>query len=191
MSKVLTHAGDQRQDDGMKKAIFLDRDGVINTTLLKMGKQRAPYSMNEFSFIDGVTEAVSKFKNADFVLIVVTNQPDVARGWVSLESVQELNNHVLEQLGVHDIMVCFHTEKDNCYCRKPRPGMLLEAAHKYSIDLKKSFMVGDRMSDVEAGKRAGCKSILVGQAEADVASIEPDHRCENLLAACQWVLLQS
>ncbi len=175
----------------MNNAIFLDRDGVINHTLLKMGKQRAPYSLEEFKFIDGVIEATVLLKKAGFLLIVITNQPDVARGWVSMEQVILLNDHVHSHLPVDEISACFHTEKDSCECRKPKAGMLLTAAKKFNIDLSKSFMVGDRMSDVEAGHRAGCKSILVGQAEVDVAQTEPDHECKNLFEASHWILAQS
>jgi D-glycero-D-manno-heptose 1,7-bisphosphate phosphatase len=175
----------------MKKAIFLDRDGVINHTLFKMGKQRAPYTLEEFKFIDGVPEAIAAFKKAGFILIVVTNQPDVARGWVSMDQVNLLNHHVHSHLSVDEIMACFHTEKDNCECRKPKPGMILSAAQKFGIDVTQSFMVGDRMSDVDAGKRAGCRSILVGQAESDVATVLPDYECLNLLEASDWILSHS
>ena len=171
----------------MNKAVFLDRDGVINHTLIKMGKPRAPYTMEEFSFIQGVEEAISKFKAAGFVLIVVTNQPDVSRGWVTMEQVVMVNDHVFKTLGVEEVMSCFHTDADNCHCRKPKPGMILDAAKKWNIDLTKSFMVGDRLSDVDAGQRAGCKSILVGPGDG-IGAIIPDHQSENLLTASEWIL---
>lgn len=174
----------------MKKAVFLDRDGVINNTLFKMGKPRAPYSMEEFSFIDGVELAVKNLKVAGFLTVVVTNQPDVARGWVGMEQVEIVNNHVLQTLKVTEVMSCFHTDKDDCQCRKPKPGMILQAAKKWDIDLSKSFMVGDRLSDVDAGKRAGCISLLVGPGDG-VGSVTPDHQCEDLLSASEWILKQS
>jgi D-glycero-D-manno-heptose 1,7-bisphosphate phosphatase len=172
----------------MNKAIFLDRDGVINTTLLKMGKMRAPYSMEEFSFIQGVVESVKILKEHGFKLIVVTNQPDVARGWVSRDAVDLLNAYVKKALGVDDVVACFHTEKDGCECRKPRPGMLTSSAQKWHIDLALSFMVGDRMSDIEAGLKAGCKTILVGDAEADSGIVSPHHRTTDLSTAVKWIL---
>lgn len=172
----------------MNKAIFLDRDGVINKTIFKMGKPRAPYTLEEFSFIDGVKEAVQSFKDNGFIIIVVTNQPDVARGWVSMEQVELVNNLVKDKLAVDEIKACFHTEKDQCNCRKPKPGMLLEAAESWDIDLEKSFMVGDRLSDVEAGHAAGCKSILVGGEEKPSSVIVPEFYCADLLTASKWIL---
>lgn len=171
----------------MNRAVFLDRDGVINKTIFKMGKPRAPYSMEEFAFIDGVEEAVKKLKADGFLTIIVTNQPDVARGWVGMDKVELVNNFVLKTLQVDEVKSCFHTNEDNCDCRKPRPGMILEAAKKFKIDLAQSFMVGDRLSDVEAGQRAGCTSILVGEGDG-ATGIMPDYQCENLLAASSWIL---
>ena len=172
----------------MKRAVFLDRDGVINQMIFRMGKMRAPYLLSEFKFFDGVDGAIKEFKKKDYLVIVVTNQPDVARGWVSLDQVQAVNHFVSSQLHVDEIMTCFHTDKDDCECRKPRPGMLLEAAKKWDIDLSKSFMVGDRLSDVDAGQRAGCKSILVGVPESEDPTILPEFVCRDLLEASRWIL---
>ena len=169
------------------KAVFLDRDGVINKTIFRMSKERAPYSLEEFAFIDGVLEAVSELKKAGFLIIVVTNQPDVARGWVKMEQVVLVNNFVKEHLPVDEIKVCFHTEKDNCPCRKPMPGMLLEAGEKWKISFSESFMVGDRESDVVAGQKAGCKSILVGEHSLESLTIQPEHLCSNLREAVEWI----
>lgn len=172
----------------MKKAVFLDRDGVINKTIIKMGKPRAPYTLDEFAYVEGVQEAVTLLKEHGFVLVVVTNQPDVARGWVSREQVDLVNDLVMKELKVDALKSCFHTEKDQCQCRKPRPGMLLEAASELDVDLSKSFMVGDRSSDIKAGQAVGCISILVGEGEADTGELKPDYRCENLLQASKWLL---
>jgi D-glycero-D-manno-heptose 1,7-bisphosphate phosphatase len=172
----------------MKKAIFLDRDGVINQTVFKMGKPRAPYNLEEFKFIPGVEEAVRKFKDRGYLIIVVTNQADAARGWVKKKQVDLVNEHVRFNLHVDSIKVCFHTEFDTCLCRKPKPGMLLEAAAEFDIDLNSSYMVGDRMIDVEAGVTAGCTSILVGPGDETGSSTEPHHVCEDLLMASRWIL---
>ncbi len=131
---------------------------------------------------------MARFKDAGYLIIVVTNQPDVSRGWVSLEQVNAVNEYVVRELKVDELRACFHTEKDNCDCRKPRPGMLLEAAKKWSISLTESFMVGDRYSDVDAGKRAGCRSILVGPGEEKEVKILPDFNCRDLLEASHWIL---
>lgn len=162
------------------QAVFLDRDGVINKTVFKMGKPRSPYALEEFEFMDGIFEAVKSFKEQGYLVIVVTNQPDVARGWVSMEQVVIVNEHVKNLLNVDEVVACFHTEKDNCLCRKPRPGMLLESAKKWQIDLSKSFMIGDRLSDIEAGQKAGCKSFLLGPADVENSPIEPDFHCYQL-----------
>lgn len=170
------------------KAVFLDRDGVINKTIFRMGKERAPYTLEEFDFIEGVVEAVTAFKEKGFLVIVVTNQPDVSRGWVAMEQVVLVNDFIKKRLPIDEIKVCFHTEKENCSCRKPRPGMLLEAAEKWKINLTSSFMVGDRLSDIEAGQSAGCRSILVGLSNDPDQKIFPDHRCRDLSEACTWIL---
>ncbi len=170
-----------------KKAVFLDRDGVINQTIFRMGKSRAPYTLEEFSFLPGVVEAVDFLREEGFELIVVTNQPDVARGWVSREAVDLVNQYISEALGIKDIRACFHTELDKCECRKPRPGMLIQAAREHNIDLEKSFMVGDRGSDIEAGKLAGCKTVLISN---NAEEGNPDHISPSLIAASGWIVAQ-
>jgi len=170
-----------------KRAVFLDRDGVLNQTIFRMGKPRAPYTLEEFSFLPGVPEAIRFLREKGFELIVVTNQPDVARGWVSREAVDLVNNFVSEKLGISDIRACFHTEHDKCECRKPNPGMITSAASDHGIDLPNSFMVGDRGSDIEAGRRAGCRTILIsdGTGEGD-----PDFIAPSLLTATTWIASQ-
>lgn len=170
-----------------KKAVFLDRDGVINQTIFRMGKPRAPYTLEEFSFLPGVVEAVDFLREEGFELIIVTNQPDVARGWVSREAVDLVNHYISESLGISDIRACFHTEHDKCPCRKPEPGMLLAAAKDHDIDLERSFMVGDRGSDIEAGRKAGCRTILISNSAEEG---NPDHISPSLIAASGWIVSQ-
>lgn len=170
----------------MRKAVFLDRDGVLNQTIFKMGKPRAPYTLEEFSLLPGVFEGIQLLKDQNYLLIVVTNQPDVARGWVTKEAVEMINLHLKKILPVDEIVVCYHTEFDQCFCRKPNPGMLLEAARKWNIDLLESYMVGDRYSDIEAGKKAGCRTILIGEGDAP-KTIQPDYQKVSLLEAARLV----
>lgn len=170
-----------------KRAVFLDRDGVLNKTIFRMGKPRAPYTLDEFSFLPGVPEAITFLRAQGFELIVVTNQPDVARGWVSREAVDAVNGHVSQALGIQDIRACFHTEHHKCECRKPGPGMILAAASEHDIDLSTSFMVGDRGSDIEAGKKAGVKTILISESSPEG---DPDHISPSLLAATAWIVKQ-
>jgi D-glycero-D-manno-heptose 1,7-bisphosphate phosphatase len=170
------------------KAVFLDRDGVINKTIFRMGKPRAPYRLEELSIIDGVKESLDILRKAGFNLIVVTNQPDVARGWVDLSSVNAINAEIKSLLNIDEIKCCFHTEKDGCDCRKPQPGMLIEASLKYCLNLNNSFMVGDRYSDIAAGKAAGCATILVGEGDTINSFPAPDFKVTSLIEAIPWIL---
>jgi D-glycero-D-manno-heptose 1,7-bisphosphate phosphatase len=171
-----------------KKAIFLDRDGVINKLIMREGVGRAPYVLEDLVLIPGAAEACQKLKHADFLNIVVTNQPDVARGWVLRENVDLINNQIRELLEIDDIKICFHNNADNCSCRKPAPGMLLEAALEWKIDLAQSFMIGDRYSDIAAGVSAGCRTILVGPGDTQGIYPTPNHKVDSLLEAVQIIL---
>jgi D-glycero-D-manno-heptose 1,7-bisphosphate phosphatase len=172
------------------RAVFLDRDGVINRTVFRDGKPRSPSLASELEYFPGVPEAVRSLRGAGFLAIVVTNQPDVARGWLALAEVEAMNRRVREELEVDGLKVCFHVEKDCCECRKPKPGMLLEAAREHGIDLSASYMVGDRYGDVKAGATAGCRTILVGPGDAQGDAPTPDARVESLAEAAQWILGQ-
>ena len=169
------------------KAVFIDRDGVVNKTYFRDGKSRAPSSLAEFEFLPGVSEAILNLRNAGYLLVIVTNQPDVARGLQTRDIVETMNAFVVQQLNVHDLKVCYHDDPDACLCRKPQPGMLLEAAQAWSIDLTRSFMVGDRFTDIEAGKAAGCTTILIGAGEGE-KRLNPDHAVESLLEASRLIL---
>ncbi len=171
-----------------RKAVFLDRDGVINQTIFRNGKARAPDHLHEFEFFPGVKEAVNLLKDAGYLTIVVTNQPDVARGWQTKEVVDSMNALVIRELGVDDLKVCFHDTGSGCECRKPRPGMLLTSAHEWDIDLALSYMIGDRMGDIEAGNSAGCTSILVGPGDHAYGQIRPAENVNSLLEAANWIL---
>lgn len=171
----------------MKKAIFLDRDGVINQLIIREGRAQAPYTLEEFALYPGVEEALKIIKNAGYLAIVVTNQPDVARGWVKKESVELINAKIRELLPIDDIKICFHTNSDNCLCRKPMPGMLVEAAQEWGVDLEKSFMIGDRYGDISAGVRAGCKTILIGEGDAQGDYPSPDHKASLLIDAVKFI----
>ncbi|MDD4974651.1 MAG: HAD family hydrolase [Bacteriovorax sp.] len=171
-----------------KKAIFLDRDGVINKLVMTNGKGRAPYTLEDFDLFPGVEEACRKLKDSNFLTIVVTNQPDVARGWVERASVELINNKIRELLPIDDIKICFHTNIDNCLCRKPAPGMLLEAALDWEINLKESFMIGDRYGDIAAGVSAGCRTILVGPGDTQGSYPDPTYKVSSLIEAVLVIL---
>jgi D-glycero-D-manno-heptose 1,7-bisphosphate phosphatase len=146
---------------GKVRAVFLDRDGVLNEAIVRDGKPYPPRTLDEFRIVAGAAEELGKLKAAGFLLIVVTNQPDVARGTVSRETVEAFDAALRSALPVDDIFTCFHDDGDGCDCRKPKPGLLLAAAEKYGIDRESSYMIGDRWRDVDAGVAAGCRAILI------------------------------
>lgn len=168
-----------------RRAIFLDRDGVINKVLLNEGKPFSPRRFDEFELIPEVQEILHSFKESGFIIIVVTNQPDIARGLMKMEELIRMHELIKEKFPVDDIMICSHDDTDNCYCRKPKPGMLLDAAKKWNIDLAKSFLIGDTWKDMEAGQSAGCKTFLIDTPyNQDVKS---DYRVKKLYEA--WKII--
>ena len=167
----------------MNKAIFLDRDGVINKSFVKNGLPFSPPSFNELKILTGVKESIFRLQKLNFICLVVTNQPDVSRGKIEKKTVIKMNNYLKKELKLDDIFVCYHDDHDNCKCRKPKPGLLLEAAMKWNVDLKKSYMVGDRWKDVDAGKCAGCKTIFIDYSYKETKPKEPDFTTDSLLGA--------
>ena len=145
----------------MNRAVFIDRDGVINRAVVRDGKPYPPQALADFELLPGVPEAMRALKGAGFRLIVATNQPDVATGRQTRETVEAIHAHLRATLPVDDIRVCYHVDGDGCACRKPKPGMLLDAAKAWGIALGESVMVGDRWRDIDAGRAAGCRTILV------------------------------
>jgi D-glycero-D-manno-heptose 1,7-bisphosphate phosphatase len=175
----------------LKKAVFLDRDGVINRSVVKDGKPYPPSSIDEVEILPGVPEALEKLRKAGFLLICVTNQPDVARGTQNREAVEAIHKFLLKSLWLDEISVCYHDDSDRCRCRKPLPGMLLDAARRFSVDLKESFMVGDRWRDIEAGQNAGCKTVLIEyKYEERDPTNPPDVKLASLSEAADWILQQ-
>lgn len=167
-------------------AIFLDRDGVLNRTMFRNGKPIPPQSLRDLEILPGVPEALSTLKAAGYALVVVTNQPDVARGLTTRDTVQELHRFLGRQLPIDEFRVCVHDDGDHCDCRKPKPGLLL-AAPRY--DVGRSVMVGDRWRDVDAGHAAGCKAtILIDYGYDEAIPNEPTVRVASLLEASGWIL---
>ena len=172
----------------MTRAVFLDRDGVINRAVVRQGRPYPPSSDAELEYLPGVVEATKKLNAAGFRLIVVTNQPDVATGLLQREVVEAMHERIRRELHVDDIKVCYHVDQDKCPCRKPEPGMLLEAAVKWSIDLRKSYLVGDRWRDIAAGKAAGCKTLFVRSDYDEKQPDNPDAIIDSLLEASELIL---
>ena len=178
------------QKSEVRRAVFLDRDGVINRALEREHKPFPPTSIAEFEIYPEVPEACRRLKQAGFLLIVATNQPDVGRGTLQQEVVEAIHAEMCRRLPIDRVEVCYHSGRgsSNCDCRKPKPGMLLRAANELSIDLPQSWMVGDRWRDVDCGHAAGCKTILVERNYAEAMHQKPDFSAGNLAEAVDIIL---
>ena len=174
----------------MRRAVFLDRDGVINRALTRDGKPYPPTMLEEFEILPGVVEACARLKQAGFLLVVATNQPDVGRGTLAQSTVEALHEHLRQRIPLDRIEVCYHPGQgaSDCDCRKPKPGMLLRAAKELDIDLAQSWMVGDRWRDIDAGHAAGCRTILIDYAYDEALRHAPDHRANTLSEAADIIL---
>jgi D-glycero-D-manno-heptose 1,7-bisphosphate phosphatase len=148
-------------DTGTNKAVFLDRDGVIVIPEFREGRSFAPRRLEDFCFYPEAASSLQRIKDAGYLLVLVSNQPDVGAGVIRPEVLSEMNRRILDTFPFDSLKVCTHTRADNCDCRKPKPGMLIEAARELSIDLSRSFMVGDRASDVEAGHAVACRTLFI------------------------------
>jgi D-glycero-D-manno-heptose 1,7-bisphosphate phosphatase len=145
----------------LRRAVFLDRDGVLNRNVQRDGRLLAPRSLADFRLLPGVAAAVATLRDAGFLIVVVTNQPDIGNGHVAAETVEAMHAKLRKLIAPDAIETCPHSQDAGCDCRKPQPGMLLRAAERLGIDLGRSFMVGDRGSDVVAGQAVGCYTLLV------------------------------
>ncbi len=176
----------------MNKAVFLDRDGVINETCMVEGKPVSPRRVEEFRILPGVKEALTALKKSGYSIFVVTNQPEVKRGTLTREELDTTHAILCKSLPVDKIYVCAHDDDDDCDCRKPKPGLLLQAAKEWNIDLGASYMIGDRWKDVEAGARAGCTTILMKSPCSDERPegkvVLSEYTVENLVEAVRIIL---
>ena len=171
-----------------RPAVFLDRDGVLNKCISIDGVIVPPRTLEQFTLLDGALEATRLLRDAGYLLIVVTNQPDVARGTQDRETIDSMHERLRTMMAVEDIFVCPHDDADQCMCRKPQPGMLLQAMERHNIDVTSSFMVGDRWRDISAGRAAGCMTILVGDHEEGPMPDEPAVRLGDLRQAAEWII---
>jgi D-glycero-D-manno-heptose 1,7-bisphosphate phosphatase len=173
----------------LNKAVFLDRDGVLIACVVRNGRPYPPLTLEQVELLPGVAEAVPQLAAAGYVLVGASNQPDVGRGTIPREFVEAVNRQLLEQLPqIREIDACYDCD-DASPRRKPNPGMLLEAARKYHLNLAESFMVGDRAKDVEAGRRAGCRTIFIDHGYSEPRPQPPaDLTSGSLLEAARWIL---
>ena len=181
------------QNSPPARAVFLDRDGVINRALEREGKPYPPTKLTEFEILPDVPAACAKLKQAGFLLVVVTNQPDVGRGTLKQEIVEMIHAEMCRWLPIDRVEVCYHAGKgqSDCDCRKPKPGMLLRAARELGIDLAQSWMVGDRWRDVDCGRAAGCRTIFIDRGYAEALRQKPHFSAGNLAEAADIILRES
>jgi D-glycero-D-manno-heptose 1,7-bisphosphate phosphatase len=169
------------------KAIFLDRDGVLNKAIIINGKPYPPSTVDELEIPKDVYEGIELLKHSGYKLIVITNQPDVARGTTTIEKVDKINDAIVKHLQIDQVISCFHDDCDNCSCRKPKTGMILEAVKKWNIDLSFSYLIGDRWRDIQTAKNVGLSSILINY-DYDEKKINADFECSNFEEAANFIL---
>jgi D-glycero-D-manno-heptose 1,7-bisphosphate phosphatase len=177
----------------LQRAVFLDRDGVINQPKVIDGKPYPPLSIDEFVIVEGVAEGCRLLKDAGFLLVVTTNQPDVGRGTLKQEVVDTIHQHMTRVLPIDRVEVCFHPGKgaSDCECRKPKPGMLLKAARELNIDLSGSWMVGDRWRDIDCGHAAGVRTVFIDYGYDEPLKQQPQFRARSLREAAEIILKNS
>jgi len=172
----------------MRRAVFLDRDGVINRAIVRDGRPYPPASLAEVEILPGVSDALRVLHAKGFMLIVVTNQPDVARGTTQKDTIEKINASLAAELKIDEFRVCYHDNEDRCDCRKPKAGALIAASKKHGVDLGGSYMVGDRWRDIQAGQAAGCKTIFIDYGYQEKQPNSPDYRCSSLTEATAFII---
>jgi D-glycero-D-manno-heptose 1,7-bisphosphate phosphatase len=172
----------------VRRAVFLDRDGVLNAPVIRKGKPYPPDSLVALKILPGVAEALSKLRAAGYLNIVVTNQPDVATGKQRSEVVEAMHDRLRRELPLDAVKVCFHIDEQKCDCRKPKPGMLLQAAREYGIDLPRSFLVGDRWRDIEAAQAVACSPFFVDYGYGEKRPEKPYVPVKSLSEAVALIL---
>lgn len=169
------------------RAVFLDRDGVLTVSIVRDGKGFAPLTLNQFRFYPNVNECISRIKRMGFIPVLVSNQPDVAKGILPIQVLEQMNQKIREELKIFEINNCIHSNEDYCMCRKPKPGMLIDSASKLGINLKESWMIGDRDSDINAGRAVGCKTIFIDRSTPLESGLMADRTCDSLERAVDFI----
>ena len=172
----------------MKRAVFFDRDGVLVRSLVRDRKPFAARTLEEFEILPESGDVTGRLAEAGFQLVVFTNQPDVGNGLVERPVVEEMNRILQQTLSLTAVKACFHSQTDGCACRKPKPGMLTEAAREFDLDLSQSYVIGDRKGDIEAGKAAGCFTIFIDRRYREQSPEDADKRVNSLAEAGDLIL---
>ena len=168
------------------RAVFLDRDGVINEIVRRDGRPASPRTLDEFRFVDDVDKALKRLRGGEYRLFVVSNQPDVTQGLLAQSALEQMTHGIKTSMPIDRVMTCIHDDHDGCTCRKPKPGMLHEVAVSEGIDLFRSFVIGDSWKDVQAGRNAGCATILLRREYN--RGVEADYSVENMAEAVDLIL---
>jgi D-glycero-D-manno-heptose 1,7-bisphosphate phosphatase len=168
--------------------VFLDRDGVLNRAIVREGRPHPPAALTELEILPGVPEALNALKAGGYCLVVVTNQPDVARHTIPRAATDAMNAWLRARLPLDAVLMCVHDDSDHCECRKPQPGLILQAAREMRIECTESYMVGDRWKDVEAGRRAGCRTFFIDHEYDERPPDAYDFRVNSLLDAARILL---
>lgn len=171
-----------------RPAIFFDRDGVLVRSEVRSGKPYAARRLEDFHILPCAATVAAALKEAGFLLVLVTNQPDVGNGLVERSIVEAMHDRLRDALPLDLIKVCYHAQHEGCACRKPNPGMLLEAATEMDIDLQASYIIGDRWSDVVAGAKARCYTVFVNRGYEDDLPIMPKATVNSLGKAAAVIL---
>ncbi|HLP77322.1 MAG TPA: HAD-IIIA family hydrolase [Candidatus Paceibacterota bacterium] len=145
----------------MKLAVFIERDGVLNQVRLSGQQQVSPATLAEFKINEAAAPWLARLRAADFLVLVTTNQPGIARGYLPRRELDYMHDQLRRKLPIDDLFLCPHDEADRCPCRKPKPGLLKEAKYKWQLNLDRSFVISDKWQDAEAARAAGCTSLLI------------------------------
>ena len=172
----------------MNKAVFLDRDGVINKPIVIEGKSYAPQSLKDFKIFPKVKVAVKKLRNNGFKVFVISNQPDIGNKLIKKKTLNQMHKLLKSKVPVNKIYFCPHTRNDKCKCRKPNPGMIIKASKDSGILLKESYVIGDRKTDIDAGLKAGCKTIFVNHNYVEKKPTKQEKTVKSLHAAVKYIL---
>ena len=190
------------------KAVFLDRDGVVNKLVYhhEQGIIDSPFTVEQFTLISGTGEALKLLRDAGYKILLVSNQPGIAKANLTREVFKDIRNRMNKMLAVNGVKLdgeyyCLHHPeaivprlRTICECRKPNPGLLLKAARENEIDLTQSWMIGDSVTDIQAGRSAGCRAILIGRMKCELCElmheheVKPDYIASDLLQASQYIL---